>query len=326
MDYTQCNGGVRGFQLPTSAITNQKARRVILLLFGVCVLAGVYQCIDNYLLTERKVHMLEHELQNINANLLSVMHQIKDGGATYVGDHKVPPSAVGQVPSGQIEDVVRRLTDKIHKDILINSRETHDLRIQLESLHAVAVAGELDHIKALPLRMDYAQESVGGSIYSIGKTVSSGGFIQYYLGARSSNAPIRIIQPTSSVGECFGFFGNVGEVTIRLQQFVFVDAVSIDHIDATMSPSGNINSAPKQFNVYGVQVSNGRQHFFGKYDYKININKRLQTFQIPESLQSKVSFAYVQFRFMDNHGNSDYTCVYQTRVHGKPDVSRLERN
>lgn len=27
---------------------------------------------------------------------------------------------------------------------------------------------------------------------------------------------------------------------------------------------------------------------------------------------------YVEFRFISNHGNKDYTCVYRLRVHGRP--------
>lgn len=321
--YTHCSDGLR-----TNFVIHQKARRLTLILLGCFVLAGIYQCVDNYLNTERKVHLLEHELQIINANLLNVMQQMNGGSGSMSKpvDHGMPASGLGQLPSGQVEDVVRRFTSKIHEEMLINSRETKELRNQLETMRALAVARDPGQFKSLPMRMDYAQESVGGSIYSIGKTLTASGFIQYYLGARSSNAPIRIIQPTTSIGECFGFFGNLGEVTIRLQQYVFVEAISIDHIDAKMSPSGNISSAPKRFNVYGVQVSNGRQHFFGSYEYKISIDRRLQTFEVPESLQSKFSFAYVQFRFLDNHGNADYTCVYQTQVHGRADVNRLEHN
>lgn len=326
MEYTQCNTDFQGPYITNNIASNHRARRAILLLFGICVLCGVYRCVDNYLLTEKKINMLEHELHNINIDLLKLMHKNKVSAEKPVHNGGVPHSALGQVIDSQVEDVVRRFTDKIHKEILINSRETQELRNEVDALRAIAVAGDVEPLMAYPVRMDYAQESVGGSIYSIGKTQMSGGFIQYYLGARSSNAPIRIIQPTKSVGECFGFFGNIGEVIIRLQQHVFIEAISIDHIDAKMSPNGNINSAPRRFNVYGAQVSNGRQHFFGSYEYKISIQRRLQTFEIPESLQSKVSFAYVQFRFLDNHGNSDYTCVYQTQVHGQADVSRLERN
>lgn len=27
---------------------------------------------------------------------------------------------------------------------------------------------------------------------------------------------------------------------------------------------------------------------------------------------------FLEFRFLSNHGNKDYTCVYRLRVHGRP--------
>lgn len=329
MNYTQCSGLQSAPYMTTHVITNPKARRLMLIVFSLCVLTGLYQCIGCYLQTQRKVHQLEHELQTIGSDMLRIMHQMNagrpsssDAAAAAATNHQ--HAMMGHVTSGQVEDVMRRFTEKLHEEMLLNSRETRELRSELEALRAVAIAGEVGQLQRLPARMDYASESVGGSIHGIGNTVIASGFIKYYLGTRSPNAPIRIIQPTAAVGECFGFFGAEGEVVIRLQQRVFVEAVSVDHIDAKMSPSGSISSAPKRFNVYGMEMSSGRQHFFGSFEYKISIGRRLQTFEILEQMQSTVSFGLVQFRFMDNHGNAEYTCVYQTQVHGRADGSRME--
>lgn len=312
MNFTQCNDLLRGQHVPAS----RRTTRIALLIMGTLLgLTMMYHCIAGYMQTDHKMQMLESELRTISMDLIKVMHQLK----LSVTNYKIP-SAGQAMGSGQVEDVVRKFTDKIHEEMLQNSREMQELRGQLEVLRAV---GEGDLVKFKSSRMDFAQESAGGSIHSIGDTAISTGFISYYVGTRSSNAPLRIIQPTNAAGECFGYYGQVGEVVIRLQQRVFIEAISVDHIDVKMSPSGNINSAPKRFNVYGLEVANGLQHFFGSYEYKITGEQRLQTFEIPEALQSKISYAFVLFRFLDNHGHPEYTCVYQTKVHGRADGNRL---
>ena len=46
----------------------------------------------------------------------------------------------------------------------------------------------------------------------------------------------------------------------------------------------------------------------------------------PLSLQASDKVVrYVEFRFLSNHGNTEYTCVYRLRVHGRP-ASKQEAN
>ncbi len=82
-----------------------------------------------------------------------------------------------------------------------------------------------------------------------------------------------------------------------------------------MSPTGKIDSAPKEFEVYGYLHSENDQEplFLGKYVYDQS-GDPLQFFYImhpPEEI-----FYFIELRILSNHGNPNYTCLYRFRVHG----------
>ncbi|KAF2893224.1 hypothetical protein ILUMI_12943 [Ignelater luminosus] len=104
-------------------------------------------------------------------------------------------------------------------------------------------------------KTDFALESAGGSIVSCsrdtqpynpasGLTTLFGIPICY-----KSNGPRSIIQPTVLPGECWAFKGTSGAVTIKLLGPVFINGVSLEHISKAISPSGEIDSAPKEFSI-----------------------------------------------------------------------------
>lgn len=51
-------------------------------------------------------------------------------------------------------------------------------------------------------------------------------------------------------GECWAIKGTTGAVVIRLLGKVLVTGVSLEHIPKTLSPTGEISSAPKEFSVW----------------------------------------------------------------------------
>jgi hypothetical protein len=56
----------------------------------------------------------------------------------------------------------------------------------------------------------------------------------------------------SSPGECWAFRGSEGSVVINLSSGIYVKAVTLEHIPATLAPDGVISSAPKDFQVFGL--------------------------------------------------------------------------
>lgn len=173
-------------------------------------------------------------------------------------------------------------------------------------------------------RPDYALESAGGRILSIGSTqlVSTiGSKLQSVLasivGYSTSlpivaNSPRHMIQPSILPGECFAFIGR-GEITIKLVKSIVVDAISVEHILAEMSPTVDISNAPNHFSVYGLKNdADEPPTHLGNFHYDIAKHQPLQVYPIT----NRHVFSAVQFRFLSNHGHPNNTCVYRVRVHG----------
>jgi len=89
---------------------------------------------------------------------------------------------------------------------------------------------------------------------------------------------------------------------------------SIEHIPKSMSPTGTIDSAPKDFEVYGYQSSENDPEptKLGRFTY-VDSEDQLQYFDVEPS---DTTYKYVELRILSNHGNVHYTCLYRFRVHG----------
>lgn len=183
---------------------------------------------------------------------------------------------------------------------------------------------ELEKYMDMSGRPDYALESTGGRILSIGATqlVSSTSnklrnLLTYLIGHSTvfpivANSPRYVIQPSILPGECFAFVGR-GEITIQLIKPVFIDAVSVEHILAEISPTADISNAPNSFSVYGlVEEDDSTPVHLGDFAYDIVAHRPLQVFPIA----NHHAFPIVQFQIHTNHGHANNTCVYRIRVHG----------
>lgn len=51
-------------------------------------------------------------------------------------------------------------------------------------------------------------------------------------------------------GNCWAFAGDRGQVTIRLAQKVYLSNITLQHIPKTISLSGSLDTAPKDFVIY----------------------------------------------------------------------------
>ncbi|XP_073399216.1 SUN domain-containing protein 1 isoform X8 [Dendrobates tinctorius] len=168
--------------------------------------------------------------------------------------------------------------------------------------------------------VDFALESGGGSILGTRcsetyetKTalVSLFGIPLWYL----SQSPRVVIQPDMYPGNCWAFKGAQGYLVVRLSMEIFPTAFSLEHIPKSMSPTGNITSAPKDFAVYGLEneyQEGGALLVQAVYDEE---GEPLQVFQVTEN---RASFQIVELRILSNWGHSSYTCLYRFRAHGTP--------
>ncbi|XP_022250811.1 SUN domain-containing protein 2-like isoform X3 [Limulus polyphemus] len=167
--------------------------------------------------------------------------------------------------------------------------------------------------------VDYALESQGGIIVSTrcSETYQMG-IGQYRIFGipiwHSYNSPRIVIQPGIHPGECWAFKGSYGYLVIKLSSFIRPTAFSLEHIPKSLSPKGSIDSAPKDFSVWGLQKETDLEgQLLGDYTYNEE-GDPLQYFVVKD--QDPGYFSLVELRIHSNQGNMEYTCLYRFRVHG----------
>nr|XP_005487429.1 SUN domain-containing protein 1 isoform X4 [Zonotrichia albicollis] len=169
--------------------------------------------------------------------------------------------------------------------------------------------------------VDFALESGGGSILSTRcsetyetKTalISLFGIPLWYY----SQSPRVVIQPDMYPGNCWAFKGSQGYLVVRLSMKIYPTAFTLEHIPKTLSPTGNITSAPRNFAVYGLDDEYQEEgKLLGEYVYDQD-GEPLQMFPVME--KNEDAFQIVELRIFSNWGHVEYTCLYRFRVHGKP--------
>ncbi|XP_044602570.1 SUN domain-containing protein 1 isoform X5 [Equus asinus] len=169
--------------------------------------------------------------------------------------------------------------------------------------------------------VDFALESGGGSILSTRcaetyetKTalLSLFGIPLWYF----SQSPRVVIQPDIYPGNCWAFRGSQGYLVVRLSMQIRPTTFTLEHIPKTLSPTGNITSAPKDFAVYGLENEYQEEgELLGRFTYDQD-GESLQMFPVPKRPEG--AFQIVELRILSNWGHPEYTCLYRFRVHGEP--------
>ncbi|XP_017016541.1 klaroid protein isoform X1 [Drosophila kikkawai] len=173
--------------------------------------------------------------------------------------------------------------------------------------------------------VDFALESAGGQILSTRCTesyqtksaqISVFGIPLWY----PTNTPRVAISPNVQPGECWAFQGFPGFLVLKLNSLVYVTGFTLEHIPKSLSPTGRIDSAPRNFTVWGLEQEKDQDPvLFGEYEFEDN-GASLQYFAI-QNLDIKRPYEIVELRIETNHGQPTYTCLYRFRVHGKPPAS-----
>ncbi|XP_023146921.1 uncharacterized protein sun2 [Amphiprion ocellaris] len=167
---------------------------------------------------------------------------------------------------------------------------------------------------------DFALETQGASVISTrcsetyrhrSACLTLFGFPLWY----PSESPRTVIQgyPVLLPGKCWAFHGVQGILVISLSHPVRISHVTLDHLPRYNSPTGRIDSAPKDFEVYGMKNDTEEGTLLGKFTYDEN-GPSTQTFKLPNP--SDVVYRFVELRVLTNWGHIEYTCLYRFRVHG----------
>ncbi|XP_068585416.1 SUN domain-containing protein 1-like isoform X2 [Cebidichthys violaceus] len=181
---------------------------------------------------------------------------------------------------------------------------------------------------------DFALESGGGSILSTrcsetyetkAALLSLFGLPLWYF----SQSPRVVIQPDVHPGNCWAFRGSTGFLVIRLSMRILPTAFTMEHIPKTLAPSGTLNSAPRDFTVYGLEdeapvccvqgledEAEDRGKLLGSFTFDQD-GEALQSYRLTE--ENDVAFQIIEVQVLSNWGHQEYTCMYRFRVHGTPE-------
>ncbi|XP_078518472.1 SUN domain-containing protein 3-like [Lissotriton helveticus] len=164
---------------------------------------------------------------------------------------------------------------------------------------------------------DFALESTGASIVASG---TSSNYVPeltnapWYLFSLENNLrmPEVILRPDVHPGNCWAFPGSQGKVVLQLSRNIHPVAVTVQHIPRAISPDGQIKSALKDFEVYGLNNERGEKAtFLGQFVY----NSKGDPIQVFQLWEHTGTFEFIKLRVLSNWGEHKYTCLYRFRVH-----------
>jgi hypothetical protein len=222
-----------------------------------------------------------------------------------------------------------------------------------EDLHSIVmqlIDSALEkYSKDVLAKPDFALYSAGGRIipsltsptYEIRPNTFTGSLLSKVTGRGviRGKAPVTALHPDISVGQCWPFAGQSGQLGILLSRKIVPEDITIEH--ASKDLALNVSSAPKKFEVWGliedqesleklaslpsVITSEGeaQERLIGNKvllvsgEYDINASSHIQTFPVEQAVRDlEVPVNVVIVRVLENHGNEALSCLYRVRVGG----------
>ncbi|XP_068150990.1 SUN domain-containing protein 3 [Drosophila tropicalis] len=156
-------------------------------------------------------------------------------------------------------------------------------------------------------RINYASEDLGAKVINVlALPIRVQNIWQILLGLDyNSNPPVNMLRPSLTTGACFCYNGCKATIAVRLAKKIVVDTITYTHVAKEMTPNLCVNSAPKDFDVYGVHPDTSKRELLGHWIYNNVPNRRTQSY----SINNKAFFQKLVFVFNSNHG-ANSTCLY----------------
>ncbi|XP_061676288.1 SUN domain-containing protein 3-like [Syngnathoides biaculeatus] len=169
---------------------------------------------------------------------------------------------------------------------------------------------------------NYALESAGASVLCSASSpsykvkTSRVSFLGLEWGSRKAVRSHVVIEGKSELnpGNCWAFAGQRGNLTVVLSHPVVVQSVTLGHVSKSISPTGDIPHAPKEFSVYGMESQEAPGIKLGSFKYNHN-GPMFQNFYISD--KGDAAMTHVRLSVLSNWGDPTYTCLYSFKVHGR---------
>ena len=290
----------------------------------------------NALVSESNKMLTKDQLQE---QLASTFSDWKKGVLDEIQPHVSDSIAKEITKNQQLKETVEMELNNIleHRKMIMNDNkeiiETDSAQFSEEDVSRIVKTELVTYDADKTGKFDFALESAGGTILSTRCTQTYDAATAVYsiwgipVWWESVNGPRAILQPGANPGQCWavkgdgtGFTAPPISVVIELSDKIIIDSVTLEHIPETLSPDGNIKSAPKEFSVLGLSdINDPNPVVLGNFTYVIG-HRPVQTFKInPSNLDDEAiinSFSMVELKVLSNYGNPVYTCIYRFRVHG----------
>lgn len=294
--------------------------------------------VDNKLFIEQQsiINTLKMEIEKIQQDLAS----LKQGNQANIGEFDAKLTKLKAYFDDVIKSNGRLLVDEISAKL--RNEFNSEIRIIEEKRQAqgavtlgessISDAQITKIVNAALLKydadktglVDYALEPSGGQILSTRCTenyIGGSAVVSIFgipLWNTYLNTPRAVITPGIVPGECWAFQNFPGFLVIKLSGPVKIEAFSYEHVSQLLVPNGKIDSAPKEFHVYGLQTEEDKNPILiGKYFFEYN-GGSLQFFP---AQNAGLTFSIIELQILSNHGNPNYTCMYRFRVHGSLSAS-----
>ncbi|KAJ7935737.1 UNC-like C-terminal-domain-containing protein, partial [Mycena leptocephala] len=159
-------------------------------------------------------------------------------------------------------------------------------------------------------------------------------------GTVAGRSPFTALHYDIHDGHCWPFAGSQGQLGIVLSNLVYIEAITIEHVAATVAV-GRRTSAPQDMEVWALVegqdnitklrawcaelAQQGRPARLGLSEYiriaslryDIHSPNNIQTFPVDAEIRDiGIDFGLVVLVVKNNWGMEEYTCLYRIRVHG----------
>ncbi|KAF9694424.1 hypothetical protein EKO04_007356 [Ascochyta lentis] len=184
-----------------------------------------------------------------------------------------------------------------------------------------------------------------GAIIEPGRTSSTfddsssrlANLIKSRMRGATANPPRAALTKWEEFGDCWcaapSPMKGYARLAVSLSRHVFPKQVTIEHAPLSMSPTGNVNNAPRNIELWAETDQPIKQHYgqshnkcldpadlqrhgyvcLGAFKYNIYGSNHVQTFDLDAELSAPTSRVIVQVT--SNWGASN-TCIYRVRLHG----------
>ncbi|CAG9320956.1 SUN3_1 [Blepharisma stoltei] len=165
---------------------------------------------------------------------------------------------------------------------------------------------------SLDTYINYASISNKAEIISEFSTAEYHGALSWFSNNRRESA----LSDDNSLGNCWAFAGNQGQLAIQLGYEIYPEQFFMRHVNIV-----DYVTAPKQFKVWSTETSteSNKCSLLGIYSFDLRIKgekrKAWELFKCKNSCDIAISGILLE---IDSNYGGNNTCVYQFGLHGRP--------